>query len=124
MDNTELSFISRKQRQVNMTNILNSIKPDEHNFNTMILGFSDIIQSAFFDHLNALCKTEKEKEELRDRINGTVNAVMDILNHRSLTNPEDMVVMSTVMIECINKALFRAKEEKLPINHTIEPSSR
>lgn len=122
MDNTELSFISRKQRQVNMKDIIDSLKPDEHNFNTMVLGFSDIIQSAFFDHLNALCKTEKEKEELRNRINGTVNAVMDTLNHRSLTNPEDMVVLSTIMIECVNKALYRAKEEKLPVNHTIQSS--
>ncbi|ABS83633.1 hypothetical protein 0305phi8-36p073 [Bacillus phage 0305phi8-36] len=118
--NTERSFISRKQRQQNMNDILNSINPDKHNFNTVLMGFTDIIQSTFFNHVDSMCRTEEEKITLRNRINGTVNAVMETLNECSLTNPEDMVVLSTIMVEAINKSLYRQQEEgELPVNHTV-----
>lgn len=120
--NTDVSFISRKQRQQNMDDILNSLNVDKHNFNTILLGFSDIIQSSFFTHMNSLCNSENERKELRNRINGTVNAVMETLNERSLTNPEDMIVLTTIMVECVNKALFRQKEEGLPVNQTVRAS--
>lgn len=106
-----VSYISRKQRQKNIDEILNSLDPDKHNFNTMILGFTDIMQSTFYHSLVKLCKSQKERTALTDRINKCVNEVMEVLNEHSLSNPEDMVVLNTVMIEAINKALIRQDKD-------------
>jgi DNA-binding protein YbaB len=106
-ENSNVSFISRKQRQKNMDDILNSLHPEKTNFNTMILGFADIMQSSFYNYMMSLCQTQQERDALNNRVNKCVNAVMDVLNEHSLSNPEDMIVLNTVMIEAINKALYR-----------------
>ena len=123
MDNSPKTLISRKQRQANMDDIVNSLNPDKHNFNTMLLGFSDIMQSSFYNYLSSQCRNQTERKALHDRINGCVNAVIDVLNDHSLSNPEDMVVLNTVMIESINKALVRqANDSDIPVSHTVHPA--
>jgi hypothetical protein len=119
-ENTNVSFIDRKQRQKNMDDILNSLTPEKTNFNTMILGFSDIMQSSFYNYMMSSCQTQRERDALNNRVNQCVNAVMDVLNEHSLSNPEDMIVLNTVMIEAINKALYRQKDGgELEVSHTI-----
>lgn len=123
MDEAVKQAISRKQRQANMDDILNSLNPDKHNFNTILLGFTDIMQSSFYNYLLSQCKSQKERNALNDRINATVNAVMEVLNEHSLSNPEDMVVLNTVMVEAINKALVRqAQGGQFEVNHTVKPT--
>lgn len=111
MAEEEVSYIRRDQRQQNMDSILNALDADKLNFNTMILGFTDIMQTSFFNFLNSQARTETERKIMRDRMNKTVNKVMDVLNDNSLSNPEDIVVLTTVMIEAINKALIRQGNE-------------
>lgn len=105
-----VNVLNPKQRQENSTAILNSLNPDKTEFNTMILGFTDIIQSSFYNYMQAQCATDREQEEMNERINNNVNEVMDVLNKKSLSNPEDMVILTTVMIEAIAKALIRQSE--------------
>lgn len=117
---SELSnLLDRKQRQENMNEILDSLNPDKTEFNTMILGFSDIIQSSFYNFLIKDAKTDKERQDLDDRLNSTISEVMNILNQKSLSNPEDMVVMTTVMIEAISKSLVRQEKGGLRVSQKL-----
>jgi hypothetical protein len=124
MDSNLKQAISRKQRQENMNDILETLNPDKHNFNTLILGFTDIMQGSFYNFLSSQCRSQTERKALNSRINECVNAVMEVLNEHSLSNPEDMVVLNTVMIEAINKALIRqgSSKEGPTVSHTIKPS--
>lgn len=121
MDKEVKQLISRKQRQENMDDILNSLNPDKHNFNTILLGFTDITQSSFYNFLISQCRSQKERDALNNRINSCVNEVMDVLNQHSLSNPEDMVVLTTIMVEAINKALVRqATDGSYEVSHTVK----
>lgn len=110
LDKDLAELLDRKQRQQNMNDILNALNPSQIEFNTMILGFTDIIQSVFYNYLSSQCKSNQDKNEMDKRINATVNEIMDVLNKRSLSNPEDMVILSTIMIEAIAKALVRQSQ--------------
>lgn len=101
------TLIDRKQRQANMNDILNGLDPGETEFNTMLLGFTDIMQSTFYNYMVSQAKTEKERDEMDVRINKTITEVMQVLNLKSISNPEDMVILTTIMIESIVKALVR-----------------
>lgn len=117
---SELSnLLSRKQRQQNMNDLIESLNPDKTEFNTMILGFNDIMQSSFYNLLTTQCKTEKERDEMDKRLNGAVSEVMHVLNQKSLSNPEDMVILTTVMIEAIAKALVRQEDNGLRVSQQI-----
>lgn len=117
---SELSnLLSRKQRQQNMNDLIESLNPDKTEFNTMILGFTDIIQSSFYNFLTSQCKTEKEREDMDKRLNGAVSEVLHVLNQKSLSNPEDMVILSTVMIEAIAKALVRQEDNGLRVSQQL-----
>ncbi len=105
----ELSLLlSRKQRNINSAAILDTLKPEQQDFNVMLIGFGDIIQSTFFTHLtNAYGHNTEQQEAMEDRINLAVNRVMGVLNETVTSTPEDMVVLSTVMLEAIALALQR-----------------
>ena len=116
----ELSnLLSRKQRQENMNAILDSLNPDQAEFNTMILGFTDIIQSSFYNYLTSQCRTEKERKDMDDRLNKAISEVMTVLNMKSLSNPEDMVIMTTVMIEAVSKALVRQESNGMRVSQKL-----
>lgn len=120
-ENEVIEFVSdRKKRQENMTELLNALNPDETEFNTMILGFADIIQSSFYPYLVSQCKNEKERDVMDERINDTVSSVMTTLNAKSLSNPEDMVILSTIMIEAITKALVRQNDSGLRVSQKLQ----
>lgn len=110
MDAQTKQMLTRKEREANVNKILNSLDIEEHTFNTIILGFTDIIQSSFYNYLKSQCKSQNELKKMHDRINNEVNEVVEKLNDNSLSNPEDMVILTTVMIECINRALIRQKD--------------
>lgn len=120
MSETSL-ILSRQQRQENMDAILNSLAPKQQDFNTMMIGFADIIQSSFFNFLSSnYIQDKKEHDDMENRINEAVNKVMVVLNESSRSNPEDMVVLSTVMIEAITKALQRQQNAgEVPINKNL-----
>lgn len=113
------TLISRKQRQTNMNDILNSLNPDTTEFNTMLLGFTDIIQSTFYNFLVSEAKTEKERDMVDERLNKTVSEVMGVLNMKSISNPEDMVILTTIMIESIVKALVRQDASGLRVSQQL-----
>ena len=127
MNEPELSTIlTREQRARNVDEILASLAPDQQDFNVMLLGFVDIIQSSFYNYLSSGLHTKPEEHDaMLDRVNNTVSEVMILLNSRSKSNPEDMVILSTVMIECIAKALQRQENEgQVPINKNLPPKRR
>ena len=112
-------LLERKQRQTNMNEILDSLSPNQSEFNTMLLGFGDIIQSSFYNYLTSQCKTEKDRDDLDKRINKTISEVMGVLNMKSLSNPEDMVVLSTIMIEAIAKSLVRQESNGIRVSQKL-----
>lgn len=120
MNETSL-IISRKERQENMDAILKSLEPKQQDFNTMLIGFTDIIQSSFFNYLSSHYLQDPEAHEtMEKRINDGVNAVMAVLNEKSQSNPEDMVILTTVMIEAITKALQRQSNTgEIPVNKNL-----
>lgn len=120
MSETSL-ILSRKERQENMDAILSSLQPAQQDFNTMLIGFADIIQSSFYNYLSSVnIKDEKAHDAMEQRINDGVNQVMAVLNERSQSNPEDMVILTTVMIEAITKALQRQSNAgEVPINKNL-----
>lgn len=120
MDETSL-VLSRKMRQENMDAILKSLEPKQQDFNTMLIGFADIIQSSFFNYLSShYINNEKEHNNMEQRINDGVNSVMAVLNEKSNSNPEDMVILTTVMIEAITKALQRQENAgEVPVGKTL-----
>lgn len=115
-------ILSRKERQENMDAILRSLEPKQQDFNTMLIGFADIIQSSFFNYLSShYLQDEAAHNAMEQRINDGVNAVMATLNERSNSNPEDMVILTTVMIEAITKALQRQSNAgEVPINKNLK----
>lgn len=120
MDETSL-VLSRKMRQENMDAILKSLEPKQQDFNTMLIGFADIIQSSFFNYLSShYIQNEEEHSKMEQRINDGVNSVMAVLNEKSNSNPEDMVILTTVMIEAITKALQRQENAgEVPVGKTL-----
>lgn len=116
-----------KQRQQNMTDILNALKPDETEFSTMLLGFNDIIQSTFYEYLMTQLANEPAREAAIERINKTVSEIMELLNRRSLSNPEDMVILSTIAIESISKAFVRQQDAGVRVSkqlHNLKQQAR
>lgn len=114
-------ILSRQERQQNMDAILNSLAPEQQDFNTMMIGFTDIIQSSFFNFLSSnYIQNKAEHDAMEARINDGVNRVMSVLNEHSRSNPEDMVILTTVMIEAITKALQRQQNAgEVPINKNL-----
>lgn len=112
-------LLERKQRQTNMNEILDSLNPNQSEFNTMLLGFGDIIQSSFYNYLTSQCKTEKDRDDLDKRVNKTISEVMSVLNMKSLSNPEDMVVLSTIMIEAVAKSLVRQENNGIRVSQKL-----
>lgn len=121
MNETSL-ILSRKKRQENMDAILQSLNPEQQDFNTMLIGFADIIQSSFFNYLSSTyIQNEEEHKKMEQRIHDGVNSVMSVLNEKSNSNPEDMVILTTVMIEAITKALQRQQNTgEVPINTDLK----
>ncbi len=109
----------RALRQQNMNDVINALNPDKTEFNTMILSFADIIQSSFYPFLVAQCKTSAERKEMDDRINQNISDFMEMLNQKSLSNPEDMVILSTIMIEAITKALIRQEDSGMRVSQKL-----
>lgn len=107
--------LNRKQRQKNANDILNRLDPDKHNFNVIILGFADIIQSSFYKFVESQCRSQSELRKKQDRMNKTISDVLTLLNESGLDNAEDMVVLSTCMVEAINRALVRQQENGVSI---------
>lgn len=120
MDETSL-ILSRKKRQENMDAILKSLAPEQQDFNTMLVGFMDIIQSSFYNYLSShYIQKPEEHDKMEQRINDGVNAIMGVLNEKSNSNPEDMVILSTIMIEATTKALQRQQNAgEVPINKNL-----
>ena len=101
-------LLSREQRQKNADAILNTLQPEQQDFNVMLMGFVDIIQSTFYSYLHATYERDEEQfNAMEARINRSITEVMKVLNRESGSNPEDMVILSTVILEAISKALQR-----------------
>lgn len=113
--------LRRTNRKENMQYVLDALDPNQHNFNSLLLSFVDVIQSTFYEYIRTQCKNEHERRQMHDRINEEVNEVMEVLNANSLSNPEDMVVLATVMVECIYKALIHQgnNEKDNPIHYQL-----
>lgn len=125
MSNLSHLLLNKKERNANTQRILNSLNPDQHNFNTMLLGFTDIIQSSFYNHARALCKNDREIDELNARIDKGVNDVLTQLNVNGATNSEDMIIMTTIMLEIINSAMLRQQEVGLALNrNAVRPRKK
>jgi hypothetical protein len=122
MNQQTKELLSRKQRQKNVNDILKRLDPNVHNYNTILLAFADIIQSSFYKYSEAQCKTEGQRRALHQRCNETINEIIQVLNKSGLSNAEDMIVLSTVMIEAINRAMIRGKESGLQVDTELYKS--
>lgn len=114
-----VDFLDKKQRNQNVIKILDSLKPGEHSFNTMILGFCDIMQSTFYNHERSLCRNQAEVDQLNKRIEAGINDVSKVLNTNALSNSEDMIILTTIMLDAINQATLRLKELGGQVDPTI-----
>lgn len=114
----ELSLIlSREQRRINADAILDTLQPAQQDFNVMLIGFADIIQSTFFNHIsNTYIGHPEQQAAMEDRLNLAANRMMNVLNETLTSTPEDMVALSTVMLEAIAKALQRQANADQEIN--------
>lgn len=111
--------LTKKERNANAVAILNALDPDKHNFNTMMTGFVDIIQSNMYLHLRSKCKSPAEEEALNKKLTKGMYEVAKAID-QSVTNPaEDMVVLAGVMLDTINRAMLRQEELGLSVSRSI-----
>ncbi|MNO93978.1 hypothetical protein D3C76_855870 [compost metagenome] len=111
--------LNRKQRQQNADAVLNSIHPDQQDFNVMLLAFADIIQAKFYDFVRVQCESQAELRKREERMNEMIHQILEGFDKSTLDNAEDMIVLSTCMIEAINRALIRQQQNGVSIDPVL-----
>ncbi len=106
IDDYTKKVLSKPQREANVKELLNRFDSEKHDFNTILLAFVDTIQSSFYNLSKSNCKTEGELRRVNNKINRTVTEILSLLNESGMDNAQDMVAVSTVMIEMINRAML------------------
>lgn len=115
MDAGNIAFIDSAQRQKNADAILNSIQPDQQDFNVMLIAFSDIIQSKFYDFVRAQAASQAELRKSEQRMDAMIHQILEGFDKSTLNNAEDMVVLASCMIEAIGRAMDRQHDNGLSI---------
>lgn len=78
--------------------------------NEFVFAASDLLKSTFWTS-QATGKSEEELEPIRERISKGIEGVVGALDANTENVAEDMIVLSTVMLEAVNHILTQVKTE-------------
>lgn len=80
--------------------------------NEFIFATADLLKSTFWTS-QAAGKEEEELTPIRERISSAIQGVVTVLDDNTDSIAEDMLVLSTIMLEAVNN-IFVQSEETLP----------
>lgn len=86
----------------------------------MLLAFADIIQSKFYDFVRAQSPSQADLRKREERMEEMITQILSGFDNSTLDNAEDMVVLSTCMIEAINRALIRQQQNGVSIRPILK----
>ncbi|WP_422661588.1 hypothetical protein ACK8P5_26055 (plasmid) [Paenibacillus sp. EC2-1] len=119
----QVEFLTKKERDANATAILDALSPDRFTFSTMLFGFADIIQSQMFNNVRAQCKTEAEYNEMIARMTKGMYETSKALDSVSQNDAEDLIILSSIMIDTINRALIREESRGVAVSKSFKTMS-
>lgn len=102
--------LSNEERKVLFDKLSEAIDSTGMNLNEYIFASSDLIKTTFW-LAQSSGRTEEEVEELRKRVTDSVNGIIELLTNSTENVGQDMVVLSTVMLEAVNHIIRTSQEE-------------
>lgn len=79
--------------------------------NEFIFATSDLLKTTFWVSLTAELG-EQETNEMRERISKAVEGTVDVLDETTNNVGEDIIVLTTVLLEAVNHVLKEAQEDE------------
>jgi hypothetical protein len=105
--------LNRDERNLLYERLSKSIDDSGLTLNEFVFATSDLLKGVFWASLSA-GKEEAELQPIRERIGRAVEDVVESLNGNTESVAEDMIVMSTVMLEAVNHIFAQVKKETVP----------
>lgn len=116
---TEREVLTREQRQLNMTNVLNAIGKEEQDVSVLFMAFTDIIQQQFYFFIESQSQSQAEFQQRIDRMSETIDQVDELLQKSGIDYAEDMLVLSSVMAMALNAALLRQQASGVSVKTQV-----
>lgn len=107
MDNHLALTLEERQKLFGL--LSSAIEASGMNLDEFLFSTAELVKSHFWMSL-IQGKEDDEVDVLRERLMHGVDGVVDVLNGRTETVAEDMVVMFTVVLEAVNQVFVTLKD--------------
>lgn len=107
---TEGFALTKEERQTLFDSLSKALEASELSLNEFVFAASDLIKTTFWISLTANL-SEEEVNQMRERLTNSVNETISVLENNTDNVAEDMIVLSTVMLEAVNHVLSQQLEE-------------
>ena len=107
------TVITNDERKELFEKLSKGIDVTELTLNEFIYASADLLKSTFWTSLS----TGKEEEELvpiRERIGAAIDGIVNALDDNTENVAEDMVVISSIMLEAVSHVMAQEKGKAIP----------
>lgn len=106
--------LNNDERKLLFDSLVKAIDESGLSLNEFIFSSSDLVKTTFWVSLTANLG-EQEVQEMRDRISNSINQIIDVLERNTNNVGEDMLVLSTVMLEAVNHVIAQEVSEEISV---------
>lgn len=103
--------VTNEERKDFFERLSNGIDESKLTLNEYVFASADLLRSTFWQS-QASGLNDEEASVVRERIMNTVSDVVKLLNGRTVNVAEDIIVLSTLMMEAANHVIMSAREEE------------
>lgn len=101
--------LTNDERKLMFDRLSEAIEQTGMSLNEYIFASSDLIKTTFWISLSG--ESDEQANELRDRVSLAINDIIEVLEKHTNNVGEDMLVLSTVMLEAVNHILSAELED-------------